>query len=254
MSNPTSEHADLADSYTDPDAAGPLLETLRINQETTAPLLFALQAAWFYGRRKRYDEAAAIFAQSVHAEGVYLSGETARRTTAAYIAAVSEFDQGHSLATQAVESARKQAATRWLRIADLIAAFCGSPVDFGTSVKAVGSTSPWNVTHVADLVCRRLDELDQSVLPVISDATKLHPGRWRFVLRDRIASARVGEGLVAARLLEPIGDSSDIQRLRDFARRQRKLAGAATLGRHLARKLAERVDVEVQNCVSFYGR
>ena len=115
---PNLEHADLADSYTDPDAAGPLLETLRINQETTAPLLFALQAAWFYGRRRRYDEAAAIFAQSVHAEGVYLSGETARRTTAAYIAAVSESDQGHSLATQAVESARKQGGNE-------VAANCG---------------------------------------------------------------------------------------------------------------------------------
>jgi DNA-binding SARP family transcriptional activator/tetratricopeptide (TPR) repeat protein len=244
------EYADLADSYTDPDAAGPILDSLRINREATAALLFTLQSAWFLVRRRRYEEAAAIYSSSAEFEGVYLSRETTRRCTAAYIAVATGLDEARSLSIAAKESATKQQATRWLRIADLLIAFCGSSGEFGAAIKAIGSISPWNVTHVADLVSRRLEELDQSAISVIGEVAGLHPGRWRFVLRDRVELAKVGEGLVAARLLEPIGDQSDIPRLRDFAKRQRKIPGAAMLGRTLARRLAERVVIEDQNRLS----
>ena len=137
------------------------------------------------------------------------------------------------------ESAIQQDATRWMRIAELPGAYCGSATEFGSTIMSVRSIAPWNVTYLADLVCRRLDEFDQSVISEIGEVAKLHPGRWRFVLRDRVGSARLGEGLAAARLLEPIGDVSDIQRLRDYAKRQRKLPGAASLGRQLARNLAD---------------
>ncbi len=247
---PNLESADLADSYTDPEAAGPLLDSLRTNQEATAPLMFALQTAWFLGRRRRYEQASEIYSQSVGIQGVFLSGETARRCTAAYLAVASESGHALSLAIAARDSAQKQEATRWLRIADLLIAYCKSAADFGATVKAVGSTSPWNVTHIADLVGRRLDELDDSVISFIGEATRLHPGRWRFVLRERLDSAQPGEGLAAARLLEPIGEVPDIQRLRDYAKRQRRLPGASSLGRQLSRKLAERVVVEDQNRVS----
>jgi DNA-binding SARP family transcriptional activator len=110
--------------------------------------------------------------------------------------------------------------------------------------------SPWNLTFVADLVSRRLDELEEGVLIVIEAASRRHPGRWRFVLRNHLAAAPLGEGLTAARLLEPIGDRSDVPRLRAYARRQRKLPGASVLGRGLARTLADRVMVEDQNRVS----
>ena len=85
---------------------------------------------------------------------------------------------------------------------------------------------------------------------LIESATRLHPGRWQFVLRDEIAKAGSGEALRAARLLEPIGDRSDILRLRQYARRQNKVPGASQLGRRLARQLADRVFVEDQVRVS----
>ena len=44
-------------------------------------------------------------------------------------------------------------------------AFCENAADFGSAIQATSLVSPWNVTYVADLVGRRLDELDEVVTP-----------------------------------------------------------------------------------------
>ena len=106
------------------------------------------------------------------------------------------------------------------------------------------------MTYVADLVGRRLEELDDATISVVGSATRLHPGRWRLVLRDEVGKAGASEGLIAAGLLEPIGDRSDVLRLRQYARRQRRVPGGSQLGRRLARQLADRVVVEDQGRVS----
>ncbi len=123
--------------------------------------------------------------------------------------------------------------------------------EFGTTIRRIAASSPWNVTYVADLVCRRLDDLDEQTVqrPGIRSLI-LHPGRWRFALRRAVDGAESGSGLPAARLLEGIGDRSDIARLRGFAKRQRKLRGASGFGRQLSRQLADRVMVEDQGRVA----
>jgi DNA-binding SARP family transcriptional activator len=247
---PYLDRADFADSYIDPDSAEPLLESLRASPEATAPLMFALQGAWWFARRGRYGEAAATLSSADDHDAVLLSVATVRQATAAYIAVAAGSDAGRSLAIAARDTARRQHATRWTRITDLLIAFSGSAAEFGSVIEAVGSKAPWNVTYVADLVARRLDELDASVLPTITDSARMHPGRWRFVLREQIASAGQGERLAGAKLLESIGDASDVQRLRAYAKRQRRIPGAASLGRRLARRLADRVVVEDQNRLS----
>ena len=117
------------------------------------------------------------------------------------------------------------------------------------AIRSVGSVAPWNLTFVADLVALRLDELDATAHEHIRAAAEMHPGRWRFVLREAVARAASGEGLTSARILECIGDRSDIARLRSYARRQKRLQGTSTIGRSLARRLADRVIVEDQGRV-----
>jgi DNA-binding SARP family transcriptional activator len=112
--------------------------------------------------------------------------------------------------------------------------------------------APWNVTYLADLVGRRMDSLSSGAIGVVTAASELHPGRWRFVLRDVVDEAVLGAGLAAARVLDSIGDQSDIARLRAYARRQRRYAGASQLGRTLARRLAPKVHVEDQNRVAIH--
>jgi DNA-binding SARP family transcriptional activator len=119
-----------------------------------------------------------------------------------------------------------------------------------TAVRSIGAVSPWTVTFVADLVCRRLGDLDDPAVTVVARAAAIHSDRWRFVLRGLVSSAAGTGALVAAKILESVGDRSDIRRLREFARRQRRTPGASQLGRGLARTLADRVFVEDQNRVA----
>ena len=248
----TLERAELADSYIDPDAAWALLDALESSPEVNASQIFTIQCAWYFARRGQYKEAEAVLSGSPGDPGVLMGHATARRVTEAYIAVASGSEPGLALALEARRAARQQAATRWARIAELLCAYCESDAKFAATVRSIGSKSPWNITFVADLVGRKLDVLDDNLLQVVQGATQLHPGRWRFVLRDHLATARAGEGLAAARLLEPIGDTSDVSRLRGYARQQRKLPGASALGRALARRLAERIYVDDQGRVSIH--
>jgi LuxR family maltose regulon positive regulatory protein len=247
----TYERAELADGYTDPEAARPLLDSLENSRVIAALPHFAIQAAWYSARRGRYIEASEALGMSSPAEGVVVGDATVRRVVDAFIAVASGAQDAQTLAADARRAAQRQGATRWTRIADLLTAYQLSTPEFNATLKSVGSASPWNVTFLADLVCRRLDDIDESAFVGIRNAASLHPGRWRFVLRDRIAVSLTGEGLTAARLLESIGDRTDIARLRAYARRQRRLPGATNLGRALARRLADRAVIEDQGRVSF---
>ena len=247
------ERADLADSFLNPEAAGPMLDSLESTAllDFNARLWFNVQCAWYYGRRARYPEARAIVAfLESQAHGTLPGQSTLRLVTAAYVTVASGSSQGPSLVDDAHRASRQQGATRWRRVTELLRGYCGSIAEFDRAIEAVGSTSPWNLTFVADLICRRLDELDGGAIAVIETAAHMHPGRWRFVLRPIVAKAGLADALNAARLLELVGDKSDIRGLRFYARRHRKLAGASVVGRRLARRLADPARIEDQNRVS----
>jgi DNA-binding SARP family transcriptional activator len=245
------ERADLLDSFLDPDAAKPMLDSLALRREVHARQLLNLQSAWFYARRGRDQDAqAAVERLDSQVASLFPGQATFCLVTKAYVAVASGSSRGAELSEEAHRAAQEQGAARWMQTAQLLRAFCESASEFNSVIHAIGAASPWNVTYVADLVGRRLEELDQVAIHVVESATRLHPGRWRFVYRDEVGKARAGEGLAAAQLLEPVGERSDIVRLRQFSRRQRRIPGASNLGRRLARQLADRVTVEDQVRVS----
>ncbi len=244
------DQADLADSYTDPDTARGLLDIVGSSSDINARFSHAIQSAWFLARRGRFEEARSSLVNASHVESLAIGQQTARLVAAAYVAIASGSADGPSLASEAIRAARHQDAIRWERIATLLKAFCESDSEFGAAVQSVGARSPWNLTYVADLVARKLENIGTRALASVEGAASSHPGRWRFVLRREVAAAEGGEGLAAARLLEKIGDRTDIARLRAYARGQRKLRGASSIGRSLARRLADRVIVEDQGRVT----
>lgn len=248
------ERADIADSYDSPDDTWALLDgvdgapDLNLNDQGA----LTLQWARFFARRGRHEEAASRIAEIDRRVGEHVGQVTAQIVTFAYVAVTAGSSEGPSLVAEARQAAKRQGAERWLGVAELLRGYGASATECSSAVASVGESSPWNVTFVADLIAQRLDDLDEKALAVVARAVQLHPGRWRFVLRERIGAAGGAEGLNAARLLESIGDRSDIQRLRTFARRQRRLAGASVLGRRLARRLADKVFVEDQNRVAIH--
>ncbi len=247
------ERADLADSYDDPDNALALLDavdgaaTLNLNDR----LALDLQTVRFLARRGRHEEAISRMSE-IHPQmaGAFPGEATARLATAAYVAAAAGSSDSMTLARGALEAGKRQGAERWRRVAQLLSGFSATDLEFSTAIASIGVASPWSVTFIADLVGRRLDTLEGEAISAIADAAILHPARWRFVLREIVSAAPAGSGLNAARLLESIGDRSDIRKLRLFARRQRRLTGASTLGKRLARRLADRVFIEDQNRVA----
>ena len=102
---------------------------------------------------------------------------------------------------------------------------------------------PVYATLSADDLASRLGDIDNRVLELVGQEAALRPARWRPVLRRAMGSAVPRTAERAAVVLDAIGDSSDIPRLRAFARNH-KTARSATLGRSLARRLAPVASIE----------
>ena len=241
------ERADLADSYDCPEIVMSLLDrvegvpSLSLNDQVS----LSIQSALFFARRGRHDEALArIRTVDPARSGSGLGSLTQFRVAVAYVAVAARSEDSSARVREAAGSAKTQGSERWRRVTQLLGTCHGPANELSEVIASVGGSSPWTITFVADLVSPRLDELAESSLAIVREAARLHPGRWRFVLRDQVTTSIQGEGLAAARLLEMIGDRSDIKRLRSYARRQRRLPGAASLGRALARFVADKVYVE----------
>jgi len=246
------DRADLSDSYDEPGTTWAQLDALDASRlNASDQLALAMQYARFFARRGRHEEASARMA-NVPAEvvGLYPGQASARLATAAYVAVAAGAPDGAALADEVFRLAKRQRASRWQRVAELLRAYGQSNEELSSVIVSSGDPSPWNLTYLADLIVNRLDGLNDAALAVVARAAKSHPHRWQFALRDRIATAGNGEALTAARLLETIGERPDIHLLRGYARRQRRTAGASSLGRKLARRLADRVFVEDQNRVA----
>jgi DNA-binding SARP family transcriptional activator len=246
------EHAELADSFLSPETAWGLLESVEGRPGTTRVEVsgWANQTARYLARRGRHSEATARLAD-VDARWLGgLPGQLAERlTTAAYVASAAGDPEAEALAERALTAAKRQSASRWMRVAHLIRASALGGNDLSDALRAIGDRSPWTVTYVADLVLPRIDELDEAGFNIVRRASTNHPARWRHDLRGHIRTGS-SASLRAVRLLEDIGEKQDVPLLRDFARRHRRLPGSGQVGRHLARRLADPVYVEDQNRVA----
>src|SRR5205814_10344086 len=124
-------------------------------------VLASVQMAWFHGRRGRANDSKASLAETEALPPASYVGQKAfEGITTAYVAVVAESNEGRAAALEVGRRARKQGAHRWARVADLLAAANDAREEFGSTIRRLAVNSPWNVTYVADLVCRRLDELD----------------------------------------------------------------------------------------------
>jgi len=243
------DQAELADSFLDPESARALLNSLGDSRESMSEVRFPIQSALYFARRTQFEAAVEALSER-QGDGVVMTTASTRLLVTAYVAVASGSPTGLILARDAKRSAKAQGAVRWWRTAELLEACAQSPDALSREIKSIGAISPWNLTYVADLIAARLGELDDAALQSVGSVATLHPARWRFVLREQMNNASLGQGLAAARLLESIGERADIGRLRAYARRQRRLPGASRLGRSLARRLADRVAVEDQGRVS----
>ena len=239
------EAAEYEDSYGDPDRA-----TTFLDEADSLPALSlkhrwvrALVGARYCTRRRRYEEAQSLLAAITNTDATSPGLGVARLVDRAHLASAMGDFEALSSAEEARRAAHQQRAHRARRLAELLVAFETSDEELSIAIASIGSRSPWHLTYLADLLARRTAALNGEAIEAIQSAMHTHPRRWRQALRLQLDVSSGPSKLSTGRLLESIGDQSDIRRLRAAGRSMRRVPGAAELGRGLARRLAPRVEI-----------
>ena len=240
------EAAEYEDSYGDPSRATTLLD----EADAIPSLSFkhrwlrALIGARYFTRRRRYQEARALLSEFHEAYSTSPGLGVSRLVDIAHLAAATEDPDAAMSAELARVASQEQRAHRSRRVADLLVAYASSDEALSAAIVSIGTSSPWHVTYLADLIARKAHAVDPAAIDVIHTAMQMHPKRWQQALRLQLDASTGSSRLSAGRLLERIGDQSDIRRLRAAGRSVRRLPGAPDLGKGLARRLAPRVLIE----------
>ena len=146
--------------------------------------------------------------------------------------------------TEGLKSAERQQAWFWWKNIRLTQALVSGNEELLSYLASLEQPESAYLSIQAELVARRLADLDQPALDLVRREAGQRPERWRRTLRDLLARAggRTVEVRRAAEILETVGDRDDVGRLRSIGkRRSLRLPDA---GRGLIRRLAPRVYVE----------
>ena len=140
----------------------------------------------------------------------------------------------------ALDSSIRQRARPWHVMAEIAGA-----VRVGGLASVIVSTPEdlrFSLSFCAEVVANHLATLNADALEIVRTVAKSAPERWRPALRREIEQA--GDAtLIAASLLDEVGEREDIPVLRRLARQPKAKAFDRELGRRLARRLAPRVVV-----------
>ena len=134
--------------------------------------------------------------------------------------------------------AERQQAWFWSKTIRLTQALVAQNDALVSYVRALREEDAAYLSIQAELVGRRLADLDEDALGIVRKEAERRPERWRWALRLilRDAASRPSEIRRAAELLDLVGDSRDLKPLRDLARR--KSLRIPDVGHGLARRLA----------------
>jgi DNA-binding SARP family transcriptional activator len=116
--------------------------------------------------------------------------------------------------------------------------------DISEAILGVHRRDPALISVYAEALLARLAELSAEAVSVLTAEACSRPVRWLGSLRRTLADRDPATKAAAARLMEQIGDKSDVAPLRRLSRELRGEYKNSDLGRTLARRVAPRVFVE----------
>ena len=246
------EAADVVGTYLDPDRGRALVAEAeavgaRTDAERTYQALFLAEALNRAGRPDDASAALAGIAAGRHTgyPGFYIRVKVAR-ATAALLAASPD---AATLIAEARAQAERQGATFQLRAIELLASLEGDPSGATSSVVAYWAVEPGVVVALAEPILARLEALGDEAVDVVRVAAERNPARWRRGLRWIVEVGPPRARWQAGRILDAVGEKSDVRRLRVLSRELKGAHRAPLLGRELARRTADRVWVEDQGRV-----
>jgi DNA-binding SARP family transcriptional activator len=183
------------------------------------------------------DEFATLALDVPNPSSAYRSAALAFRAVAA---AMNANGTARRFADEAVMAAAAQGARPWELVANIVRASSG--VELSTAIRTTPRDHQYAISFVAELVTSHLSDLDDAATKEVASLAERYSERWRLPLRHE-AEAGGPSVLAAARLLDVVGEASDVSRLRRIARRARTHTEDSKLGRRLARRLATRVRI-----------
>jgi ATP/maltotriose-dependent transcriptional regulator MalT/DNA-binding SARP family transcriptional activator len=145
---------------------------------------------------------------------------------------------------QALAFAEGQQAWFWWKTIRLTRALVSSAETLSDHVSALGREDAAYLSIQAELLVRRLADLDERSFDIVRREAELRPARWRWALRRalREPACRVADIRRGTELLDLVGNADDIELLRTIA--HRKVLRIPDAGRALIRRLAAPVYVE----------
>jgi DNA-binding SARP family transcriptional activator len=149
------------------------------------------------------------------------------------------------LVDQAIARAEQQGAWFSWRTLRLVRALGGDKSALNSHVGSlVAVEDRAHLSISAELVVRRLGDMDGQAFAIIQGEAALRPERWRWATRHLLddPKARPADVRPAAEILDAIGTHEDIPRLRALA--HLKALGSPEAGRDLIRRLAPRAFVD----------
>jgi DNA-binding SARP family transcriptional activator/tetratricopeptide (TPR) repeat protein len=245
------EAADAMDSFAAHESALAILD--RVGHHSTVPWadrrLLALATARLLLRRRQFDDAAKALAGFPSGQPTVVGQSATFAVTDAYLRVARGDGDAAAKAAFATEQATVQGAEAMRRVGEILMGVAAGPEALDRAILTIGPSYPWHLTFLADLLATRLAYVSRESQELVAHAAGLHPERWRTELRQALVADGGSTNLAAARLLEEIGDRSDIARLRRLAKSGRRTREASNLGRSLSRRLAAPVRIEDQGRV-----
>ena len=180
---------------------------------------------------------------------VPISGNKARQLALLAHLSVLQGSQDSGVAIEvALSHAEQQGSGLWTHYCLGLRRLSAPNVRLSSEVYLLAGLELPVMSMLAELVCTKLEFLDERAMELVCVEAERFPARWRGALRSVIDSDSVGQ-LNASRILDRIGTIDDVKRLRLVAARH-KGRPASNLGRSLAKRIAPRVFVEDQGRVT----
>ena len=179
-----------------------------------------------------------------------IGGHASLEMATAHLAIVRNDPDAAQLLRQATEAAGSQGATATRRVGELLQATLGTSETLNETIRVIEPSAPWHLSFLAEDLVPHMPRLDEGSLAALYRAGARHPERWKAALRLVLDKQADEVNVSAARMLEAIGDRSDIARLRRLSRSSHRRSETVSLGRSISRRLADVVHVEDQGRVT----
>jgi len=248
---PILEACEIETWYGSEDRALALLEDAEpyVTRLDALEQMYLTYAAQLAIRRRDVDKAVELVEKFRIGEvGLVVAGMAQQLSIKCHLAFLRSDSTAKGLAGRAIELARGQGAHLWTELDRLWLDTEPGSDGLNRTIERLALVDPAYLSIAAERIVDCFDRIGPAALAIVEKEVASRPERWRARLREEVDEGKSG-AILASRLLEIVGETEDVVRLRRFSRKARRHADPQ-LGKALARRLAPLVTVEDQGRVA----